>query len=39
MKVAEEARDDAVQVDSFTFEEYMSATHAAPRNVEFVGAT
>ena len=38
MKVAEEARDDAVQVDSFTFEEYMSATHATPRNVELVGA-
>jgi len=38
MKVAEEACEDAVQVDSFTLEEYMSATHATPRHVELVGA-
>jgi acyl-CoA dehydrogenase len=38
LQEAEVARNDAVQVDSFTFEEYMSATHAAPRNVELVGA-
>ena len=35
---AEEACNDAVQVDSFTSEDYMSATPAAPRKVEFAGA-
>ncbi|MBI4537252.1 MAG: acyl-CoA dehydrogenase [candidate division NC10 bacterium] len=33
---AEEARSDAVQVDSFTPEEYLSGTPSAPRKVEFV---
>ena len=38
MQDAEEARNDAVQVDSFTSEDYMSATPAAPRKAEFAGA-
>jgi acyl-CoA dehydrogenase len=31
LQEAEEARDEAVQVDSFTAAEYLSATYAAPR--------
>lgn len=38
MREAEEARDDAIQVDSFTPEEYASATPAAPRRVEWAEA-
>ena len=38
LQEAEVARDDAVQVDSFTVEEYMAATHVEPRHVELVGA-
>lgn len=38
MKEAEAARDDAIQVDSFTPEEYLSATPTAPRKMEFAEA-
>ena len=38
LRDAEEARNDAVQVDSFTPEEYMAATPATPRRIEFVRA-
>ncbi len=38
MREAEKARDDAIQVDSFTPEEYASATPAPPRKMEFVEA-
>jgi acyl-CoA dehydrogenase len=38
MQEAEEARDDAVQVDSFTPEEYMAATPARPHKAELVRA-
>ncbi|OGG46572.1 MAG: acyl-CoA dehydrogenase [Candidatus Handelsmanbacteria bacterium RIFCSPLOWO2_12_FULL_64_10] len=38
MQEAEAARDDAIQVDSFTPEEYASTTPAAPRKMEFMEA-
>ncbi len=38
MRDAEAARDDAIQVDSFTPEEYRWATPAAPRRTEYAAA-
>jgi acyl-CoA dehydrogenase len=38
IREAERARDDAIQVDSFTPEEYASATPVTPRKMEFVEA-